>query len=117
VGSEVLVALLVTVVLGDVVEVLAADDDGAVHLGRDDTASQDTAADRDETGERALLVCDAEFWSTQTVPLLHPRDLQHDDLLPPLIPIARDVTYRRRAVDSLFVVAHRSEIGLVGSCW
>jgi hypothetical protein len=35
----------------------------------------------------------------------------------PLIPIARDVTYRRRAVDSLFVVAHRSEIGLVGSCW
>lgn len=50
-------ALLVTVVLGDVVEVLAADDDGTVHLGRDNTASQNTAADRDLTDEGALLVC------------------------------------------------------------
>ena len=57
VGSEVLVALLVTVVLGDVVEVLAADDDGTVHLGGDDTAGQDTATDGDETSEGALLVC------------------------------------------------------------
>lgn len=33
VGSNVLVALLVTVVLRNVVEILAADDDRAVHLG------------------------------------------------------------------------------------
>lgn len=57
VGGEVLVALLVPVVLGNVVEVLAADDDGAVHLGRDDGAGQDTATDRDHAGEWALLVC------------------------------------------------------------
>jgi len=56
VSSQVLVALLVTVVLRNVVKVLAADDDGAVHLGRDDTAGQDTAADRDHTSEGALLV-------------------------------------------------------------
>lgn len=56
VGSEVLVPLLVTGVLGDVVEVLAADDDGSVHLGRDDGAGQDTAADGDLAGEGALLV-------------------------------------------------------------
>jgi len=57
VGGEVLVALLVTGVLGDEVEVLSADDDGSVHLGRDDGAGQNTAADRDLTGKWALLVC------------------------------------------------------------
>lgn len=57
VGSQVLVSLLVTGILGDEVEVLAADDDGTVHLGRDDGAGQDTATDGDETGEGALLVC------------------------------------------------------------
>jgi hypothetical protein len=57
VSSQVLVALLVTVVLGDVVEVFTADDDGAVHLGGNNTAGQDTATDGDETGEGALLVC------------------------------------------------------------
>jgi hypothetical protein len=56
VSSEVLVALLVTVVLGDVVEVFTADDDGTVHLGGDDTAGEDTTTDGDETGEGALLV-------------------------------------------------------------
>jgi len=60
VRREVLVALLVTGVLGDEVEVLAADDDGAVHLGGNDSASQDTAADRDEASEGALLVCRSE---------------------------------------------------------
>lgn len=50
-------SLLVTGVLGDEVEVLAADDDGTVHLGGDDGASQDTATDGDETSEGALLVC------------------------------------------------------------
>ena len=57
VGGNVLVALLVTRVLGDEVEVLAADDDGSVHLGGNDGAGQDTATDRDETSEGALLVC------------------------------------------------------------
>lgn len=56
VGSEVLVALLVTVVFGDVVQVLAADDEGAVHLGRDDGAGEDTATDGDQAGEGALFV-------------------------------------------------------------
>ena len=56
VGREVLVALLVTGVLGDEVKVLAADDDGAVHLGGNDGARQDTATDRDLAGEGALLV-------------------------------------------------------------
>ena len=55
--SQVVVPLLVTVVLGDVVQVLAADDQGTVHLGGDDGAGQDTATDGDETSERALLVC------------------------------------------------------------
>lgn len=44
-GGKVLVALLVPVVLGDEVEVLAADDDGTVHLGRNDGAGQDTTTD------------------------------------------------------------------------
>ena len=57
VSSQVLVTLLVTVVLGDVVKVFTADDDGTVHLGGDDTAGKDTATDRDLTGEGALLVC------------------------------------------------------------
>lgn len=57
VSGDVLVALLVTVVLGDVVEVFTADDNGTVHLVGYNTASQDTATDRDLTGEGALLVC------------------------------------------------------------
>ena len=56
-GGQVLVAPLVTVVLGDEVEVLAANDERAVHLGADDLAGEDTAADADEAGEGALLVC------------------------------------------------------------
>lgn len=56
VRGEVLVALLVTGVLRDEVEVLAADDQGAVHLGGDDGAGEDTATDRDEASEGALLV-------------------------------------------------------------
>ena len=57
VGGEVLVALLVTGVLGDEVKVFTADDDRPVHLGRHDGAGEDTAADRDLAGEGALLVC------------------------------------------------------------
>lgn len=57
VSGQVLVALLVTVVLGDVVEVFTADDDGTVHLGRDDTAGKDTTTDGDLADEGTLLVC------------------------------------------------------------
>lgn len=57
VGGDILVPLLVTRVLLDEVEVLPADDNRAVHLGGNDGASEDTAADRDEAGEGALLVC------------------------------------------------------------
>lgn len=56
-GGNVLVSLLVTRVLGDKMEILSSNDDGAVHLGGNDGTGQDTATDRDETGERALLVC------------------------------------------------------------
>lgn len=56
-GGEVLVALLITRVLGDEVKVLSSDDESSVHLGGHDGAGQDTATDGDETGERALLVC------------------------------------------------------------
>ena len=43
-------------VFGDVVEVVAADNDGARHLGGNDTASEDTATDGDVASEGALLV-------------------------------------------------------------
>lgn len=56
-GGEVGVSLLVTVVFGDEVEVLAADDERAVHLGADHGAGEDTATDGDEASEGALLVC------------------------------------------------------------
>lgn len=56
VDGEVLVPLLISGVLLDEVEVFAPDNDGSVHLGRDNGSGKDTAADGDETGEGALLV-------------------------------------------------------------
>lgn len=56
VGREVLVASLVTVVLGDVVKVFTADDKGTVHLGGNDLSGKDTAANAHGTGEGALVV-------------------------------------------------------------
>lgn len=49
--------LLVSLVLWNVVEVVTANDEGSVHLGGDDDTAEDTATDRHETGEWALLVC------------------------------------------------------------
>lgn len=49
-------ALLITRVLRDEVEILSSDDDGSVHFRGDDGTGQDTATDGDEAGERALLV-------------------------------------------------------------
>lgn len=57
VGGNVLVALLVSRVLGDKVKVLSADDDGTGHLGGDNLTGQDTATDGNETSPGALLVC------------------------------------------------------------
>lgn len=56
VGGRVGVALLKTVVLLDVVEVITTDDDGLVHLGRDDGSTEDATTDGNVSGEGALLV-------------------------------------------------------------
>ena len=56
VSVDVLVTLLETTVLLDVVEVVATDDDGALHLGRDDEPLQDLSTDGNVTGEGTLLV-------------------------------------------------------------
>jgi len=56
VSRNVLVSLLVTRVLADEVEILAADDYGSVHLGRDDSAGKDSTADGYQSSEGALLV-------------------------------------------------------------
>jgi hypothetical protein len=66
VGGNVLVSLLVTGVLGDEVKVFPADDDGSVHLGGNDGTGQDTATDRDETSEGALLVCKVKMLVTRS---------------------------------------------------
>ena len=57
--GEILVALLVSGVLRNEVEIFPSDNESAVHLGGDDGAGEDTAADGDETSEGALLVCRA----------------------------------------------------------
>ena len=54
-------ALLVSRVLGDEVKVLAANDEGTVHFGRDDGSGEDTATDADVASEWALLVCKAQM--------------------------------------------------------
>ena len=55
-GSNVGVALLVTLVFLDVMEVISADDDGSVHFGGVDLAGQDSTTDGNITSEGALLV-------------------------------------------------------------
>ncbi len=54
--GHVLVALLEAVVLADVVQVVAADDDGSLHLHLEHDARQDAPADGHVPRERALLV-------------------------------------------------------------
>lgn len=49
-------ALLISGVFGDEVKVFAADDESSVHFSRDDSASEDTAADGDFACKRAFLV-------------------------------------------------------------
>jgi hypothetical protein len=56
VNCNVPVPLFVSVVLGDIVEVIPSDNNGPVHLGGDDNALQDLAPDGDPAGEWALLI-------------------------------------------------------------
>ena len=56
VHGNVAVALLVPAVLANVVEVIPADHNGALHLGRDDNALQDTPADGDLRSEVVSVV-------------------------------------------------------------
>lgn len=55
-SSNVSVSLLVSVVLWNVVQVVPSDDDGSVHLGRDDSTSQNSTSDGNKTGKRTLFV-------------------------------------------------------------
>merc|ERR1719253_1659984 len=54
VSGKVLVTLLETTVLGDVVEVVPADDDSVLHLGGHDDALEDAATDGDVAGGGGL---------------------------------------------------------------
>lgn len=54
--GDVNVSLLVAVVLGDVVQIIPAHDNGALHLGRNDYGLENSATDADVAGEGALLV-------------------------------------------------------------
>ena len=56
VGRDVGVALLETVVFAEIVEVVAADDDSAGHLGGGHDALEDGTTDGNVAGEGALLV-------------------------------------------------------------
>ena len=56
VRCQVLVALLETAVLGDPVQVVPSDDDGAVHFRGKDDALENTATDGDGSRKGALLV-------------------------------------------------------------
>lgn len=56
VSSNVLVSLLVSVVFRDEVEVVSSDDDGSVHLGRNNGTGQNLTSDGNVTDERTLLV-------------------------------------------------------------
>ena len=56
VGRDIAMPLLVTVVFGDVVEVVSSDDHCPLHLGGDDDALEDLTPNGDLAGEGALLI-------------------------------------------------------------
>jgi hypothetical protein len=56
VDGNVLVSLLVTTVLGNVVQVVPSNNDRSLHFGRNDLTSQNSSTDRDIPREGALLV-------------------------------------------------------------
>lgn len=53
---HVAVALLETVILSDVMKVVTANDDGALHLSLHDHATKNASTDGNIAGERALFV-------------------------------------------------------------
>jgi hypothetical protein len=55
-SSNVGVSLLKTMVLGDVVQIIATDDDSSLHLGGDHKTTNDSATNGDISSEGALLV-------------------------------------------------------------
>jgi hypothetical protein len=56
VSGNVLVSLFVSVIFWNIVQVFSSDDDGSVHLGGNNSTSQDLTSDRDVTDEWTLLV-------------------------------------------------------------
>ena len=56
VSGDVAVSLFVTVVFGHIVEIVASDHNGALHLGGNDNALENLSSDGDVAGEGALLV-------------------------------------------------------------
>jgi len=50
------VSLLITVVLLHVVQIVTTDDNGALHLGRNDSSSEDATTNGNASGEGALLI-------------------------------------------------------------
>ena len=73
VNGDVLVSLLETVVLANVVQIVTSDDDRTGHLVLDNDAAQDTTANRNVSGEGALLVDVGtldSLWRRETKPVL-----------------------------------------------
>ena len=56
VGGQVSMPLLVTIVFGDVVEVISSDDDGPLHFVGDDDALEDLSPDGDVAGEGTFFI-------------------------------------------------------------
>lgn len=56
VDAHVLVSLLESAVFADEVQVVAADDDGTLHLHFTNDSGENSASDRDHAGEGAFLV-------------------------------------------------------------
>ena len=56
VGRDIAMPLLVTVVFGNVVEIISSDHNCSLHLGGDDDPLEDLASDGDLAGEGALLI-------------------------------------------------------------
>ena len=56
VSRDILVPLLVTTVLGNVVQIIPSDNNGSLHLGGDDLSLQNSSTDRNVSSEGALLV-------------------------------------------------------------
>ena len=55
-GSQVAMSFLITIVFGDVVEIISPDDDGPLHFVGDDNALEDLAPDGDVAGEGTFFI-------------------------------------------------------------